>query len=81
MILCVPQVDLMAPGVGGCPVGYVAVQVGHAGAAASDFHALQLQDSGSCVGLLCALPVQDVVFAGVVLMCFALGFVAGFVRA
>lgn len=82
MILCVPRYVPIAPGLGGCPDGYEPIQVGNAEAGPSGFQALQLQPelAGGCSGFLCAMPVQDIAFAGFVVVAFAIGFAAGFMR-
>lgn len=79
MILCVPQSKLTAPGIGGCPDGYAAVRVGEAGSLGA-FVPLELQAPAPCTGMLCEMPVQDVGFAALIVLCFAVGFAAGFVR-
>lgn len=76
MIVCAPAGDLDASGIGGCPDGYRPL---HFGSAETGFQPLTLQ-APECDGLLCDLAVQDVVFAGVVIGAFAIGFASGFIR-
>lgn len=74
MLLCLPN-GKKNESYGGCPDGFSAAATLDGG----NFQPLQVQ-APLCEGFLCDVPVQDVAFAGFVLVAFAVGFAVGFVR-
>lgn len=74
MIVCAP---VSGASNAACPKGYAPI---YAGTEATGFQPLVLQESPECSGFFCDMVVQDVGFAGFVVVAFSLGFAAGFMR-